>query len=62
MRSTWRAPTKGRGGSSLVWLRILVRIDRYLEASRKDFEAQREAARATDPMFYQKLANATLSF
>jgi uncharacterized protein (DUF433 family) len=33
-------------------------VDRYLEASRRDFDAQREAARAADPMFYQKLADA----
>jgi uncharacterized protein (DUF433 family) len=33
-------------------------VDRYLAANRKDFEAKREAARAADPMFYQKLANA----
>lgn len=33
-------------------------IDIYLEASRKDFDAAREASRQQDPMFYQKLANA----
>jgi uncharacterized protein (DUF433 family) len=33
-------------------------VDRYLEAQRQDFEAQRAAARAADPMFYQKLADA----
>lgn len=33
-------------------------IDAYLEQSKKDFEAQRQAARARDPMFYQKLAAA----
>ena len=33
-------------------------VDRYLEARRHDFDAQRESARAADPMFYQKLADA----
>lgn len=33
-------------------------IDRYLEAQRQDFDAKRAAARAADPMFYQKLADA----
>jgi len=33
-------------------------VDRYLEAQRQDFEAKRAAARAADPMFYQKLADA----
>jgi len=33
-------------------------VDRYLEAQRHDFEAKRTAARAADPMFYQKLADA----
>lgn len=33
-------------------------VDRYLEANRQDFAAQREAARNADPMFYQKLAAA----
>jgi uncharacterized protein (DUF433 family) len=30
-------------------------IDEYLAAQRDDFEAKRAAARAADPMFYQKL-------
>ncbi|MGH9222142.1 MAG: DUF433 domain-containing protein [Vicinamibacterales bacterium] len=33
-------------------------IDRYLDTRAKDFEAQREASRETDPMFYRKLADA----
>ena len=33
-------------------------IDRYLEAQEQDYEAKRAAARAADPMFYQKLADA----
>jgi uncharacterized protein (DUF433 family) len=33
-------------------------IDRYLESRRQDFEAARQAARAADPMFYQKLTDA----
>lgn len=35
-------------------------VDAYLERSREDFEAQRVAARAADPAFYQKLADARL--
>jgi uncharacterized protein (DUF433 family) len=33
-------------------------IDRYLEGQEQDYEAKRAAARASDPMFYQKLAAA----
>jgi uncharacterized protein (DUF433 family) len=33
-------------------------IDRYLNAQEEDYEAKRTAARASDPMFYQKLADA----
>jgi len=33
-------------------------IDAYLSAQREDFESKRAAARAADPMFYQKLAAA----
>lgn len=33
-------------------------VDRYLDAQRQDFEAKRVEARAADPMFYQKLADA----
>ena len=33
-------------------------VDRYLEARRSEFDAKRESARAADPMFYQRLADA----
>ncbi len=33
-------------------------IDTYLVQARADFEAMRQAARDSDPMFYQKLADA----
>jgi uncharacterized protein (DUF433 family) len=33
-------------------------VDRYLELQEQDYDAKREAARAADPMFYQKLADA----
>ena len=33
-------------------------VDRYVESRRKDFAAARQAARDTDPMFYQKLTEA----
>ena len=33
-------------------------IDRYLEAQEHEYDAKRAAARAADPMFYQKLADA----
>ena len=33
-------------------------IDRHLEAQEQDYEAKRTAARAEDPMFYKKLADA----
>jgi uncharacterized protein (DUF433 family) len=33
-------------------------IDDYLAAQRRDFDAKRQAARESDPMFYQKLAAA----
>lgn len=35
-------------------------VDAYLARSREDFEAQRRAARESDPAFYQKLADARL--
>jgi len=35
-------------------------IDRYLSRRRSDFESKRELARLSDPMFYQKLADARL--
>ena len=33
-------------------------LDRYLDTRRRNVEAQREATRNADPMFYQKLADA----
>jgi uncharacterized protein (DUF433 family) len=33
-------------------------VDAHLAEAREDYEAQREAARAADPMFYRKLADA----
>lgn len=33
-------------------------VDRYLERSREELTAARQAARDADPMFYQKLAEA----
>jgi uncharacterized protein (DUF433 family) len=33
-------------------------IDRYLEAQEQEYDAKQVAARAADPMFYQKLADA----
>ena len=33
-------------------------VDAYLAAQRAGFESQRAAAQASDPMFYQKLADA----
>jgi len=35
-------------------------VDAHLARSRADFEAQRVAARAADPAFYQRLADARL--
>jgi uncharacterized protein (DUF433 family) len=32
-------------------------LDRYLETRREQFEAAREQARSSDPMFYQRLAD-----
>jgi uncharacterized protein (DUF433 family) len=45
-------------GAITFYLAHREEVDRHLEANRKDFEAQREAARDADPMFYQKLAAA----
>ena len=33
-------------------------LDRYLDGRKHDFEAARQAARESDPMFYQKLTDA----
>lgn len=45
-------------GAITFYLAHRADVDRYLEARRRDYEARREAARAADPMFYQKLADA----
>ena len=45
-------------GSIAFYLAHRPEIDAYLEQAKADFEAQRDAARAADPMFYQKLAEA----
>ncbi len=45
-------------GAIAFYLAHREEVDRYLETQRQDFEAKRAAARAADPMFYQKLADA----
>jgi uncharacterized protein (DUF433 family) len=45
-------------GAITFYLAHREEIDRYLDAQQKDYEAKRAAARAADPMFYQKLADA----
>lgn len=45
-------------GAIAFYLAHRADVDRYLEAQRHDFEAKRAEARAADPMFYQKLADA----
>jgi uncharacterized protein (DUF433 family) len=45
-------------GAITFYLGHRIELDRYLAVQRQDFEAAREAARDTDPMFYQKLAEA----
>ena len=45
-------------GSIAFYLAHRSSIDEYLEEARADFEAKRQASRAADPMFYQKLADA----
>jgi uncharacterized protein (DUF433 family) len=42
-------------GAVAYYLAHRQEIDEYLAAQRDDFEAKRAAARAADPMFYQKL-------
>lgn len=42
-------------GAVAYYLAHRQEIDDYLVAQRDDFEARRAAARAADPMFYQKL-------
>ena len=45
-------------GAIAFYLAHRQEVDRHLETQRQDFEAKRAAARAADPMFYQKLADA----
>jgi uncharacterized protein (DUF433 family) len=45
-------------GAITFYLAHREEVDRYLEAQEQDYEAKRAAARAADPMFYQKLADA----
>ena len=44
-------------GAITFYLAHKEEIDRYLEQQRADYEAKRQAARDTDPMFYQKMAD-----
>lgn len=45
-------------GAITFYLAHREQVDRYLEAQQQDYEAKRAAARASDPLFYQKLADA----
>jgi uncharacterized protein (DUF433 family) len=45
-------------GAITFYLAHKEEIDRYVEQQRADYEAKRQAARDTDPMFYQKMADA----
>ena len=45
-------------GSIAFYLANRPKIDVYLEKTRSDFEAVRQASHEADPMFYQKLADA----
>jgi uncharacterized protein (DUF433 family) len=45
-------------GAITFYLAHQEEIDRYLEQQRADYEAKRQAVRDTDPMFYQKMADA----
>lgn len=47
-------------GAIAYYLAHRPEVDAYLRETRVAFETQREAARATDPMFYKKLADARL--
>jgi hypothetical protein len=48
-------------GAIAYYLAHRSEVDGYLREARVEFEAQREAARKADPMFYQKLADARQS-
>lgn len=45
-------------GAIAFYLGHREQVDTYLAAEREDFEAKRAAARAADPAFYRKLAEA----
>ncbi|WP_371830661.1 hypothetical protein [Candidatus Entotheonella palauensis] len=45
-------------GAITFYLAHREEIDRYLQHQRDDYEAKRQASRDTDPMFYQKIAEA----
>jgi uncharacterized protein (DUF433 family) len=45
-------------GAIAFYLRHRAEIDAYLQQGRSNYRAQRQAARDTDPMFYQKMAEA----
>jgi len=43
-------------GAIAFYLGHRAEIDAYLQQGRRDYEAQRQAARDADPLFYQKMA------
>ena len=45
-------------GAIAFYLANRADIDAYLERAKADFDSKRRAARESDPMFYQKLADA----
>jgi uncharacterized protein (DUF433 family) len=45
-------------GAIAFYLGHRTEIDAYLQQGQRDYEAQRQAARDADPMFYQKMAEA----
>jgi uncharacterized protein (DUF433 family) len=45
-------------GAIAFYLANRAEIDSYLASARADFEIRRRAVRESDPMFYQKLADA----
>ena len=45
-------------GAITFYLAHREEVDRYLEAQEQEYDAKRAAARAADPMFYQKMADA----
>jgi len=47
-------------GAIAFYLSRREEIDSYLSQMKSDYEAKREQARRSDPMFYQKLADARL--